>query len=90
MKKLMKPLKRKEDFLEPIFRSFCVECIFQGNKIASIGFGSSFDRSLTPDNKAIEEEILKVIEKYEGKTERTLLSSDQYLNQIDVTKNRKR
>jgi len=58
--------------------------IFQGNKIASVGFGSSFDRSLTPDNKAIEEEILKVIEQYEGKTERTLLSSDQYLNQIDV------
>jgi subtilisin family serine protease len=58
--------------------------IFQGNKIASIGFGSSFDRSLTPDNKAIEEGILKVIEQYEGKTERTLLSSDQYLNQIDV------
>ncbi|WEK69381.1 MAG: S8/S53 family peptidase [Candidatus Chryseobacterium colombiense] len=59
--------------------------IFQGNKIASIGFGSSFDRSLTPDNKAIEEEILKVIEQYEGKTGRNLLSSDQYLNQIDVT-----
>jgi len=58
--------------------------IFQGNKIASIGFGSSFDRSLAPDNKAIEEEILKVIEQYEGKTERTLLSSDPYLNQIDV------
>lgn len=64
---------------------FVWSAIFQGNKIASIGFGSSFDRSLTPDNKAIEEEILKVIEQYEGKTERTLLSSDQYLNQIDVT-----
>ncbi|MCE3075454.1 S8 family peptidase [Chryseobacterium gwangjuense] len=63
---------------------FVWSAVFQGNKIASIGFGSSFDRSLTPDNKAIEEEILKVIEQYEGKTERILLSSDQYLNQIDV------
>jgi hypothetical protein len=44
-----------------------VECIFQGNKIASIGFGSSFDRSLMPDNKAIEEEILKVIKNMKEK-----------------------
>jgi len=58
--------------------------IFQGNKIASIGFGSSFDRSLDADNKAIENEILDLIKKYEGKTDRILLSSDQYLNQIDV------
>ena len=58
--------------------------IFQGNKIASIGFGSSFDRSLDADNKAIEHEILDLIKKYEGKTDRILLSSDQYLNQIDV------
>jgi subtilisin family serine protease len=63
---------------------FVWSAIFQGNKIASIGFGSSFDRSLTPDNKAIEEEILKLIEQYEGKTDRILLSSDQYLTQIDV------
>ncbi|REC40748.1 MULTISPECIES: S8 family peptidase [Chryseobacterium] len=59
--------------------------IFQGNKIASIGFGSSFDRSLDADNKAIENEILDLIKKYEGKTDRILLSSDQYLNQIDVS-----
>lgn len=58
--------------------------IFQGNKIASIGFGSSFDRSLDANNKAIENEILDLIKKYEGKTDRILLSSDQYLNQIDV------
>ncbi|WP_042722277.1 S8/S53 family peptidase [Flavobacterium sp. B17] len=63
---------------------FVWSAIFQGNKIASIGFGSSFDRSLTPDNKAIEAEILKVIEQYEGKNDRILLSSDQYLNQMDV------
>ncbi|WP_415325501.1 S8 family peptidase [Chryseobacterium sp. MMS23-Vi53] len=63
---------------------FIWSTIFQGNKIASIGFGSSFDRNLDSNNKAIEAEILKVIEQYEGKTERILLSSDQYLNQIDV------
>ncbi|WP_394675085.1 S8 family peptidase [uncultured Chryseobacterium sp.] len=58
--------------------------VFQGNKIASIGFGSSFDRSLTADSKAVEEEILKVIQQYEGKTDRIVLSSDPYLNQMDV------
>jgi len=58
--------------------------VFQGNKIASIGFGSSFDRSLTADSKAVEEEILKVIQQYEGKTDRVVLSSDPYLNQMDV------
>lgn len=63
---------------------FLWSAIFQGNKIASIGFGSSFDRSLTPDNAAIEAEILDLIKKYEGKTDRILLSSDKYLNQIDV------
>ncbi|MCW3162724.1 S8 family peptidase [Chryseobacterium oryctis] len=63
---------------------FVWSAIFQGNKIASIGFGSSFDRSLSPDNANIENEILDLIKKYEGKTDRILLSSDQYLNQIDV------
>lgn len=58
--------------------------IFQGNKLASIGFGSSFDRNETPDSKAIEEKILGIIEKYEGKNDRILLSSDEFLNQIDV------
>ncbi|KMQ67605.1 serine protease [Chryseobacterium sp. FH2] len=63
---------------------FVWSAIFQGNKIASIGFGSSFDRSLNPDNAAIENEILDLIKKYEGKTDRILLSSDKFLNQIDV------
>jgi subtilisin family serine protease len=63
---------------------FVWSAIYQGNKIASIGFGSSFDRNLDVSNKAIENEILDLIKKYEGKTERVLLSSDQYLNQIDV------
>ncbi|MEN4762838.1 S8/S53 family peptidase [Chryseobacterium sp. C39-AII1] len=63
---------------------FVWSAIFQGNKIASIGFGSSFDRDLDPNNAAIENEILDLIKKYEGKTDRILLSSDKYLNQIDV------
>lgn len=62
--------------------------IFQGNKVASIGFGSSkndFDRSLSSDNEQIQNEILSLIEKYEGKEKgRILLTSDKYLNQIDV------
>ena len=63
---------------------FVWSAIFQGNKVASIGFGSSFDRSLSPDSDAVEQEILDLIKKYEGKTNRVLLSSDPYLNQIDV------
>ncbi|WP_267404362.1 MULTISPECIES: S8/S53 family peptidase [unclassified Chryseobacterium] len=63
---------------------FVWSAIFQGNKIASIGFGSSFDRGLDSNNAAIENEILDLIKKYEGKTDRILLSSDKYLNQIDV------
>ena len=61
--------------------------IFQGNKIASIGFGNSkddFDRSKSSDSESLQNEILEVIQKYEGKKDRVLLSSDEYLNQIDV------
>ncbi|WP_294311227.1 S8/S53 family peptidase [uncultured Chryseobacterium sp.] len=63
---------------------FVWSAIFQGNKIASIGFGSSFDRSLDADSKVIENEILELIKKYEGSSDRMVLSSDPYLNQIDV------
>ncbi len=63
---------------------FVWSAIFQGNKVASIGFGSSFDRSLSPDNSTVEQEILDLIKKYEGKADRVLLFSDPYLNQIDV------
>ena len=55
---------------------FLWSAIFQGNKIASIGFGSSFDRSSDADHKTTENEILDLIKKYEGKTDRLLLSSD--------------
>lgn len=63
---------------------FVWSAIYQGNKIASIGFGSSFDRSLDAGSKAIENEIVELIQKYEGKTDRIVLSSDPYLNQMDV------
>ncbi|KMQ58702.1 serine protease [Chryseobacterium angstadtii] len=62
--------------------------VFRGNRMVSIGFGSSandFDRSLSADSKAMEAEVLEVIKKYENAgQERFLLASDQYLNQIDV------
>lgn len=67
---------------------FLWSAIFRGNRKASIGFGDSkddFDRSKSPNNKAIENEILSVIKKHEGKDERGFLqATDQYLNQMDV------
>lgn len=68
---------------------FLWSAIFRGNKMVSIGFGSSkddFDRSKSPENKEMENEILNVIEKSEGRgSARFLLNSDKYLNQMDVT-----
>lgn len=68
---------------------FLWSAIFRGNRMVSIGFGLSkddFDRSKSSDNKNMENEILNVIAKSEGKgSGRFLLNSDQYLNQIDVT-----
>ncbi|AZB35295.1 S8 family peptidase [Chryseobacterium bernardetii] len=68
---------------------FLWSAVFRGNRMVSIGFGSSkddFDRSKSPDNKNMEEEILNVIAKSEGKgSARFLLNSDKYLNQMDVT-----
>ncbi|WP_435523503.1 hypothetical protein [Chryseobacterium indoltheticum] len=61
--------------------------IVQGNKIASIGFGNSkddFDRSKSSNSEALQQEILDVIKQHEGKNERILLASDEFLNQIDV------
>ena len=61
--------------------------IVRGNKIASIGFGESkddFDRSKSSNSEALQSEILEVISKYEGKKDRILMASDEYLNQIDV------
>ncbi|WP_347218758.1 S8 family serine peptidase [Chryseobacterium sp.] len=68
---------------------FLWSSVFRGNRMVSIGFGSSkddFDRSQSPDNKNMEEEILNVIAKSEGSdVRRFLLNSDKYLNQMDVT-----
>ncbi|AKK73096.1 serine protease [Chryseobacterium gallinarum] len=67
---------------------FIWSAVFRGNMMVSIGFGDSkddFDRSKSPNNEAIESEILSVIKKYEEKDERNfLLLSDPYLNQMDV------
>ncbi|WP_418122435.1 S8 family peptidase [Chryseobacterium sp. PTM-20240506] len=67
---------------------FLWSAVFRGNRMVSIGFGSSkddFDRSKSPNSSEIEKELLSVIKKYEGKDERGfLLLSDQYLNQMDV------
>lgn len=68
---------------------FLWSAVFRGNRMVSIGFGSSkddFDRSKSPDNKAMENEILNIIEKSEGRgSARFLLNSDKHLNQMDVT-----
>ncbi|MCS4305244.1 S8 family serine peptidase [Chryseobacterium sp. BIGb0232] len=68
---------------------FLWSAVFRGNRMVSIGFGSSkddFDRSKSSDNKNMEEEILNMIAKSEGiGSARFLLNSDKYLNQIDVT-----
>lgn len=62
--------------------------VFHGNKMVSIGFGASkddFDRSLSANSREMEDEILNTIRKSEGKERGdALISSDKYLNQIDV------
>lgn len=62
--------------------------IYQGNKMASIGFGTSaedFDRSKSPENAKMQNEILTVIQENEGKPLKDILIvSDEFLNQIDV------
>ena len=63
--------------------------IYQGQKIATIGFGSSatdFDRSKSKNNAKIQSQLLDLIMQYEGKSiDKVLISSDEYLNLIDVT-----
>ncbi len=62
--------------------------IYQGNKMASIGFGTSvedFDRSKSPENARMQNEILAVIQQHEDKPlSDILIASDAFLNQIDV------
>ncbi|WP_158728976.1 MULTISPECIES: S8 family serine peptidase [unclassified Flavobacterium] len=60
----------------------------QGQNLITIGFGNSetdFDRSKSSNNQKIQEELLQLISKYEGKEIKdVLVSSDAYLNLIDV------
>jgi serine protease len=67
---------------------FVWSAIVQGQKVATIGFGNSkseYDRGKTSNNKALENEILNLILKYEGKPlDKVLISSDSFLNLIDV------
>lgn len=66
---------------------FVWSAIYQGNKIASIGFGNSkddFDRSKSSNAASLQNEILSIIEEHEGKKDRVLLSADEHLNQINV------
>lgn len=62
--------------------------IVQGQNIATIGFGTSkddYDRSKSVNNKKIQNELLDIIVKYEMKSlDKILISSDTYLNLIDV------
>lgn len=59
-----------------------------GNHVITIGFGitkDDFDRSKSPSNAKIQSDILALIMKYENKSiDDVLLSSDVYLNLIDV------
>ncbi len=62
--------------------------ITQGQNVATIGFGNSkddFDRTKSKNNLKIQNDILDLIVKYEGKSlDKILLSADSYLNLIDV------
>lgn len=62
--------------------------IVQGQNIATIGFGNSkddYDRSKSVNNQKIQKELLDIIVKYEKKNlDKILISSDAYLNLIDV------
>jgi serine protease len=62
--------------------------IVQGQNIATIGFGNSkddFDRTKSENNLKIQNDILDIIVRYEGKSlDQILVSSDPYLNLIDV------
>jgi serine protease len=60
----------------------------QGQNIATIGFGNSasdFDRSKSSNHQRTQNDLLAIIKRYEGKElDKILISSDSYLNLIDV------
>ena len=60
----------------------------QGQNLITLGFGNSaadFERSTSSNNQKIQNELLSIITKYEGKDVKDILvSSDEFLNLIDV------
>lgn len=60
----------------------------QGENLITIGFGDSataFERSASANDQQIENELLAIISKYEGKELKDIVvSSDEFLNLIDV------
>jgi serine protease len=60
----------------------------RGQNIVTIGFGNSktdLERAKSPNNVKIQNDLLEIIMKYEGTTlDKILISSDEYLNLIDV------
>lgn len=63
--------------------------VYQGNNVVTIGFGntkSDFERAKSSNNAKIQKELLDIIMKYEETTlDKIVISSDIYLNLIDVT-----
>jgi len=59
-----------------------------GNNVCTIGFGNSksdFDRSKSSNHVYLQNQLLNVISKYEGKAiDKILINADSYLNLIDV------
>lgn len=67
---------------------FLWSATFHGNNVVTIGFGNSkndFERAKTSNNAKIQNELLQIIMQYETTSlEKILISSDAYLNLIDV------
>lgn len=59
-----------------------------GNNVCTIGFGNSkkdFDRSKSPNQIYLQNQILALISKYEGKSlDKILINADPFLNLMDV------
>lgn len=62
--------------------------VFRGNNVVTIGFGNSkndFERAKSSNNAKIQKDLLEIIMKYEATgLDKILISSDAYLNLIDV------
>ncbi len=62
--------------------------VHHGREVVSIGFGTAdndFDRSKSPQNAQIQNQLLDLVMQYEGKSrETTLLAADPYLTTMDV------